>query len=231
MVKEIITDFDKMRDRADEVDLRKEGAKVREIILDLKDTIRKNNLVYLTAPQIGYNVRVFCINYSGDIHTFVNPIVATAKTLQMSIETCKSIPDKRFMIPRANDVLAMYETPLCKVETKKLTGLSAFIYQHCMEHLDGIAISDIGLEIDELYDKASDEEKGELIKRYIDALGIKQKNIEEEINKDKNLKEASDAMKFAEEVAKGNVTLEGIEKRSDNTDNGNKNQTEEEDKC
>lgn len=220
-VREIITDTDKLRDRAEEVDLRKSGTTTRAIILDLKDTIRKNNLVYLTAPQIGYNVRVFCINFAGDIHTFVNPIVAQATTLQISQETCNSILGRRFIIPRANEVLAMYETPMCKVETKKFKGLSSFVYQHCIEHLDGLTVADIGLEVDDLYDKASDEEKGELIKRYFDALGIKQKAVEAEIEKDPTLKEASDAMKFAEEVANGNVTLEGIEKKRGKEEDGN----------
>ena len=53
MVREIITDIESIRDRADEVDIQKEGNALRAMILDLKDTIREKKLAYLTAPQIG----------------------------------------------------------------------------------------------------------------------------------------------------------------------------------
>lgn len=221
MVKEIITDIDSLRYRAEEADLIKDGKRIREIVLDLKDTIREKNLMYLTAPQIGENVRLFCINFSGDIHSFVNPIVANSKTLQMAEETCNSIEGKRFLIPRANEVIGVYETPMCDVQTRKFSGLSAFVYQHCVAHLDGILVSDIGLEIDGLYDNATEEEKGELISRYIDALGIKQKELEKEITTDPDLKEMNDAVKFAEAVSTGEVEIEGIRKEN-NEEDGNK---------
>ena len=43
---DIITDYDKLSERCDEViDLRKESQLVQKIILDLKKAIRENNLV------------------------------------------------------------------------------------------------------------------------------------------------------------------------------------------
>ena len=63
-MKTVITDLSKFEDRADEViNLKKENNEVREIILDLKKLLRDNDWVCLTAPQIGVNKRIMCLNY------------------------------------------------------------------------------------------------------------------------------------------------------------------------
>ena len=69
-MKEIIKITDEnnniLNDRAEEIDMRKENALMREIILELKDTLRNHKEgVGLAAPQIGYNKRIFVINFSG----------------------------------------------------------------------------------------------------------------------------------------------------------------------
>ena len=59
--KEIIRDIDSLGDRSEEIDPKKEGSLLQEIVLSLKQTMKDNDIVSLSAPQIGYNKRVFCV--------------------------------------------------------------------------------------------------------------------------------------------------------------------------
>lgn len=204
---EIITDFEALSNRADEIDTRKENALVREIVVKLKETIREHNLAGLSAPQIGYDKRIICINFKGDIRTFVNPIIVNVEGLEMSRETCSSLPGKTFIRPRHNKIAIMSQTPLGKTESRTLIGLAAKVFQHEVDHLDGLLLSDVGLEIDDDFDKATTEEKAEIIKAYLDSLDIRQKGLEQEIQEDKDLKQMSDAINFMTGVQKGEIKL------------------------
>lgn len=207
---DIIIDEKKLSERADEVDVRKDNKVIREIAIELKKVIREKNLTSLTANQIGYDKRVFAINFSGDIRTFINPVITGVKGFELSRETCSSIPGKTFIRPRHNDIKTIYMTPLGKIESKQFMGAAAKVFQHCVDHLDGLLLSDVGLEIDEDFDNATEEERLEVINMYLDSLDIKQKEIDKEIEGDKNLKQLSDGIKFIEKVQKGEVQLEKV---------------------
>lgn len=56
-----------------------------------------------------------------------------------------------------------------------------------MDHLEGLLLSDIGLEIDDDFDNASQEEKDELINWYLDTLDLKAKELNTEIENDADL--------------------------------------------
>ena len=207
---DIIIDEKKLSERADEVDVRKDNKEVREIAIELKKVIREKNLTSLAANQIGYDKRIFAINFSGDIRTFINPVITGVKGFELSKETCSSIPGKTFIRPRHNDITTIYMTPLGKIESKQFMGAAAKVFQHCIDHLDGLLLSDIGLEVDEDFDKATEEERLEVINMYLDSLDIKQKEINKEIEEDKDLKQLSDGIKFIEKVQKGEVQLEKV---------------------
>jgi peptide deformylase len=207
---DIIVDVEKLSGRADELDVRKENKEVREITVALKNAVREHNLLSLSAPQIGFDKRIFVINFNGDIRTFINPMIANVKGFELSREKCSSIPDKTFIRPRHNDIQVMYQTPLGKIESKQFMGAAAKVFQHCIDHLDGLLLSDIGLEIDEMFDNATEEERMEVINMYLDSLDIKQKEVETEIQADNELKQISDGIEFMEKVKKGEVQIEQV---------------------
>lgn len=205
---DIIFDLEKLSERSDEVDVRKQNTEVRDIIIKLKDTIREKNLSSLSAPQLGYNKRIFVINFNGDLRTFINPVITSINGFELSKETCSSIPDKKFIRPRHNDVTAMYQTPLGKIESKQFLGAAARVFQHCVDHLDGLLLCDIGLEIEEDFENASEEEKMQVINLYLDSLDIKRKDVDKQIQEDNDLKQLSDGIKFMEKLQKGEIQVE-----------------------
>lgn len=208
-LKPIITDEALLSERADEVDTIKEMKEAREIISELKSIIRKKELTSLSAPAIGYRKRIFCVNFSdSEIKTFINPIIVKAEGLVLSDERCTSIPGKRFILPRNNKVSIMYTSPLGKVESREVSGVAASVIQHEIHHLEGILVSDIGLEVDEMFDNATQEEREQVIGMYLDSLDIKQKELDKQIEEDADLKQIADATKFMEKVQSGEVVQE-----------------------
>ena len=214
MVKEIITVDNqdeelvaKLNTRCDEFNARKDNKIMREIILDLKDTIRENNLSSLSANQLGYDKRIFVINFNGDLRSFINPIITEPKGFELSRETCSSIPGKTFIRPRHSSVKVLYQTPLSKIESREMIGLAARVFQHELDHIDGLLLTDVGLEIDENFDNASEEEKNEVINYYLDSLDIKRKQLEAEIKEDETLSKMDSAITFMEKLQKGEITI------------------------
>lgn len=205
---EIITDIEKLQDRCDEINIGKENGYMRKIISDLKSTMREKDLASLSAPQIGYDKRIFCINFDGDIKSFINPVIAHAEGLSLVRESCTSLPDRHFLRPRNTKISVMYQTPLQKPESRILTGMAAYVFQHELDHLDGILLTDVAMELAEGYDDLSEEEKTQLINEYKDSLDIKRDEVNAEIEKDEYAKRLMTSIDYMTAVEKGEVELE-----------------------
>lgn len=208
-VKEILTNVDELSNWSIEIDPVKEGKLAQEIILALKATMREHNLQSLSAPQIGYQRRIFCLRFGdNDYRTFINPAIDNNSGITMSREKCSSIPDKEFIIPRFGKIKFFYTTPLGKVESATLVGRASFVFQHALDHLNGMLVEDLGLEIDELFDEATDEEREEVLRMYAESLDLRQKELTKIIAEDKELKDIDDAIRFINSVKEGTTVLD-----------------------
>ena len=206
---EIITDYDTLSERSEEIDVRKDGIEAREIVVKLKNEIRERGLKGLSAPQIGYKKRVFVINFSdGHLNSYINPIITKVDGLELSREKCESIPGKEFIRVRHNKIEITFQDPLGKVKTQKLMGLAAIVFQELLDHLDGLLLSDVGLEIDEMFDNATDEERQEVIDAYLDSLDLLHSSLEKEVQENEELKKLDDGAKFISAMQRGEVTVE-----------------------
>ncbi len=85
--------------------------------------------------------------------------------------------------------------------------MAAYVLQHEIDHLDGMLLSDVSLEVDEEFDNASDDEKNDIINMYLDSLDLQKKNIDEAIESDPESKKLSDGIKFMEGVARGEIEI------------------------
>lgn len=210
-VTDIVTDYEKLSERCDEFDLSKNNKDAQKIILTLKNTLRANkDIVALSANQVGFNKRIICMSFNGDIRTFINPIVTRNTGFELSREYCNSIPGKCFIRPRFSTIDVTYQTPLGKIQSVSFMGLAAKLFQHHIDHLDGLLLSDIGMEIDKDFDDATDEEREAVINMYLDSLDIKTREIETSINEDPEAKELTEAIKFMDSVQRGETVVERI---------------------
>ena len=210
-VKTVITDYEAYNDRADEIDLRKEGKLAQQTILDLKHTMKHYNYVCLAAPHIGVNKRIVCINFKGDIRTFCNPLMTGSEGFELSREKCPALNNKEYIRPRQNKVTIMYQNPMGKVVSQTFSGLAARVMQYGIDILDGLLLSDVGLELDENWDKATEEQRDEILGLYLESLDIKRKDIKKAIEDDPEAKQMMDAIEFIESVQKGDTKLGSID--------------------
>lgn len=224
-LKEIITDETLLCTRADEVDTKKGMKEAREIIAQLKNVIRKKELTSLSAPAIGYAKRIFCINFSdNEIKTFINPVIMQADpALVLSEEKSYCLPGRRFLVPRNNKVMVMYTTPTGKIESREINGAASAVFQQEIHMLDNILLSDIGLEIDEMWDNATQEEREEVIGMYLDSLDLKEKELDRLIQEDPEAKQVVDAIDFMTKAEKGEIEFEEYQAppKEDNTETEN----------
>lgn len=206
-MKEIIVDVDMLSEMSEEIDVKKEATLMRDIILELKRIIREKNIPALSAPQIGYNKRLFVVNFNGDLRTFINPVLSANPELELSREKCASIPGKEFLRIRHAKCRLMYQTPLGKCEQASFVGLAAKVIQEQVDHLNGLLLSDVGLEVDNDFFEATEAERNEVINAYLDALDLKEKQLAKEINEDAELKQLQDAGEFLASVQSGETEI------------------------
>ena len=213
MVEEIITDYEKLSVRAKEFGISSHREELQQIITALKDTITEHNLTHLTAPQLGYDARIFCINFNGDIRTFINSMIINVDgEAVLSREHCASL-EHDYIIPRHSEIIAMYQTPTGKSESNRFLEPVSLAFEQCQDLIDGVLLSDYGLEITEDFDNATDEEKSEVIGYYIEHLKELSKKLDEEIENDEMLKKTRDAINFMDSVVKGETKLEQTEQK------------------
>lgn len=108
-----------------------------EELLKFKQTIP--NAVGLAAPQVGVDARVFvCLN-----NVYVNPeIVKFGGTRQADFEGCLSLPGKNGCVVRNTHIAIKAFDSKGKGIEKTLKGWEARIFQHELDHLDGIMFVD-----------------------------------------------------------------------------------------
>lgn len=129
-------DFDKTTLIQRTVIIRKMGAALSKQTYGMK--------LGIAAPQIGINLRVMIVR--GNV--MFNPEWQPAKApLESITEGCYSVPYKVFKVPRAKYGWAKWTNIEGRPMESKLSGLPAIVFQHELDHLNGICCADIGEEV------------------------------------------------------------------------------------
>ena len=120
--------------------------KIQTLIDDMIETMYDTLGLGLAAPQIGVSLRVIVIDEgtkdSAGPQAFINPVIVAGAGSVRAEEGCLSIPGVYGEVVRAAEVrveaLDRLEAPV-KLEAR---GLLARIFQHEIDHLDGILFID-----------------------------------------------------------------------------------------
>lgn len=97
----------------------------------------------LAAPQVGWNVKLFILNITGDPvnknaeKVYFNPIVRHDGILISDVEGCLSFPNILAQIKRYQETTLEAETPAGPIK-EHFVDLGARAVQHEMDHLDGM---------------------------------------------------------------------------------------------
>ena len=99
----------------------------------------------ISANQIGHNVRVFAMRGETKEESIVciNPkIEAFSENMNTMEEGCLSIPDVFARVVRPAEIVVTFKNDLNEDEKQNLEGLTARVFQHELDHLDGILFID-----------------------------------------------------------------------------------------
>ena len=118
-------------------------ATVRKLLDDMVDTMREAPGVGLAAPQIGVSLRAITVEYDEQLWTLVNPeITWTSRAREIADEGCLSIPGYVGAVERHQRVKVRAKDQKGKPTTIEADGWVARIFQHEIDHLDGILYTD-----------------------------------------------------------------------------------------
>lgn len=108
----------------------------------------ENEGVGIAAPQVGVLVRMVAVqrfDKSGEpFEIYINPeIVERSDSIVVSSEGCLSVPNHRGEVMRSARILLNYRNVVTfEPQSEWVDGFTAIIFQHEIDHLDGIIYTD-----------------------------------------------------------------------------------------
>jgi len=110
---------------------------------EMMRVMREAEGVGLAANQIGRLKRIFVAAYEDEEYAIVNPVIEErSETTEKDIEGCLSIPETRVEVERPTAVTVSGQGPSGEPVRIEAEGLLARIFQHEIDHLDGVLILD-----------------------------------------------------------------------------------------
>lgn len=118
----------------------------RELIDRMIFACKKFKGVGLAAPQIGHNLNLAIINlgeYELPPFPIINPKITSCSFKKHSMEEgCLSLPNLYGMLKRPEKITVKFYNSEGKKIKLKLNGFIANVFQHEIDHLNGILIAD-----------------------------------------------------------------------------------------
>ena len=110
-----------------------------EFAQDLVKIMYEHNALGLAANQIGKNYRIFAMRGQPENFVCFNPkIIQPSESQVLLEETDLTYPGLYVKVKRPQHIRVRFTTPNGDTITKQFTGLTARIFQHELDNLDGI---------------------------------------------------------------------------------------------
>jgi peptide deformylase len=141
-----------LRKRASSVGDVSDGA-IQSLMADMQATMEDASGVGIAAPQVYESPRIIIISSRPNIRyphaprmgpvVMVNPEIEWASDeMEKSWEGCLSIPSIRGLVPRNRRIQVQYLTKEGKLEKREFADFVARVFQHELDHLNGIVFTD-----------------------------------------------------------------------------------------
>lgn len=116
---------------------------MQKLVKDLLETMEKENGVGIAAPQIGVHERIIIVETEDGPRAFFNPeILERSFKMVDSEEGCLSVPGTWGYVKRHRSVTVKVKDETGAIKQFKADGLQAIVFQHEIDHLDGILFID-----------------------------------------------------------------------------------------
>jgi peptide deformylase len=128
---------------------------LKKLIVDMIDTMREAPGVGLAAPQVSVSSRIVVVEYGEEeegeekkLYVVINPeLTFPTPEKVIAVEGCLSVPGLVGEVERYQDVLVRGLNRQGKPIKIKASGWLARIFQHEVDHLDGIVYTDLATRI------------------------------------------------------------------------------------
>ncbi|AFM04904.1 peptide deformylase [Bernardetia litoralis DSM 6794] len=140
-----------LRKNCQEVAFNPTDTTIHYFVHRLFKTVRNPNSlgVGIAAPQVGINKRIIWVKRFDKIEeempfeVYINPkIIKYSTEVKETAEGCLSIPDRREKVIRPDKITIEYQSLDGKVHQEIVDGFTSVIFQHEIDHLDGILFLD-----------------------------------------------------------------------------------------
>jgi peptide deformylase len=127
------------------------GPEVQQLINDMVETMRAAPGVGLAAPQVDVQERIVVVELPADeeeglpaeLYAFVNPeIVKASRDTEEGEEGCLSIPGYIGEVERSTEIVIRGQDALGRPQRLKARDYLARIFQHEIDHLEGVLFID-----------------------------------------------------------------------------------------
>lgn len=122
---------------------------------DMKETLQVEDGVGLAAPQVGVLRRIAVISYDDQYYEIINPRILSASGEAVEEEGCLSVVGQRGCVKRPEIITVKYTDRHGKKQKIEVSGITARIFCHEIDHLDGI------LFVDKMITESKPDDKGE----------------------------------------------------------------------
>ncbi len=139
---------DILREKAKEVT--KITPNVLKLLTNMAETMYQASGVGLAAPQVGVLKRLIVIDAGEGLIELINPVIIKKSGQEIDREACLSIPNLTGDVKRAKTVVVQALDRNGVMMEYEAKGLLARIFQHEIDHLEGILFVDVA---QKLYDK------------------------------------------------------------------------------
>jgi peptide deformylase len=130
------------------------GKEFQKLVTDMIDTMRDAPGVGLAAPQVAVSLRLVVVEYGDEedenkeapkkLYVLANPeIVEKSEEMVMGIEACLSVPDLVGEVERHEKIVVKALNRQGKPTRIKAEGWLARIFQHEIDHIEGIVYTDL----------------------------------------------------------------------------------------
>ncbi|GAB4331705.1 MAG: peptide deformylase [Calditrichia bacterium] len=121
--------------------------KLKTLVENMIETMRLNDGIGLAAPQVNVSQQLFVVDMPLIDETlppkaFINPEILESRGSEPYEEGCLSIPGIRADVIRPTEIKVAYQDLDGKRTEEWLSGLTARVFQHEYDHLNGVLFVD-----------------------------------------------------------------------------------------
>lgn len=139
----------------------KVNKRVQKLAKDMLESMYAADGVGLAGPQVGVGEQIIVVDIGDGPLIVVNPRIVASEGEETDVEGCLSVPERRGYVKRWAFIVVEGVDENGEHVTVKANGLLARVFQHEIDHLNGVLFVDLVESLPKLAEAASEQEAEE----------------------------------------------------------------------